>query len=230
MRRLILGILITSLAFPLAVEVSKAQAAEEGRPFYIGVFGGYSFPEKISFEGRNQLEGLSFSDAAMKTGWTGGLKLGWVLPPVHFERWFNWEFEYWYQNVGVKQQTLNAPQLTPPNVAIPGAKLGVHTFASNFILRRPTGVIQPYAGVGPSIVYTDFQNGPPLGTGTRSAAGFGANFLVGTRIMFTKNLGMFAEYKHNRAFALKLDDVKFNLNSNALVGGLVWDFEAFTLP
>ena len=108
--------------------------------------------------------------------------------------------------------------------------MDVHTFSSNFILRRPTGMIQPYAGVGPSVVYVDLKNPPNLANGSQSTAGFGVNFLVGTRVMFTQNLGIFAEFKHNRAIDLKLDDIKFNLNSNAVVGGLVWNFDAFTLP
>jgi hypothetical protein len=231
MRRLILGILITSLALTIACEVSNAaEPVKEGRPFYVGVFGGYSFPENVSFTGEGILQGLSFSDASMKNGWNGGLKLGWVLPTPSYEGWLSWEFEYWYQNLGIKQQTLTITSIGGGQAQVTGSKMDVHTFASNIVFRRPTGVIRPYVGVGPSLVYVDLRDGPPLGNGTRSAAGFGINLLAGTRIMFTQYFGMFAEYKHNRAFDLKLNDVSFNLNSNAVVGGLVWDFDAFSLP
>jgi opacity protein-like surface antigen len=230
MRRLVYLILLASLALISAFGVSyAAQPAEEPRPFYVGVFGGYSFPEKLSLEGRGTLDGVSFSDAALQNGWNGGVKLGWVMPA--YERWFNWEFEYWYQNLSLKQQNLTASAggFSMP-VPISGTRMDVHTFSSNFILRRPTGMIQPYAGVGPSVVYVDLKNPPNLANGSQSTAGFGVNFLVGTRVMFTQNLGIFAEFKHNRAIDLKLDDIKFNLNSNAVVGGLVWNFDAFTLP
>jgi hypothetical protein len=98
-------------------------------------------------------------------------------------------------------------------------------------VRRPTGVFRPYVGVGPSIVFVDF-NGPQatvnsLGAGGSSTVEFGVNFLVGTRIMFGNTLGVFAEYKRNWAI---FDRGRSDLHSNAAVGGLVLDFDYFALP
>ena len=210
---------VSALAFLiLCVAMTTAHAAEgksgdvvEAKSFYVGVFGGYSFPDNV----RNGPE--------LQNGWSGGVKAGWVLPPLSYDRWFNWELEYWYQNINSKQQN-----------SLSGAYGHVHTFASNFIFRRPTGVFRPYAGVGPSIVFVDV-NGPPAtvnnllgGTdGNTSAVAFGANFLVGTRIMFGNTLGVFAEYKRNWAI---FDGGRSDLHTNAGVGGFVWDFDNLWLP
>ena len=98
-------------------------------------------------------------------------------------------------------------------------------------LRRPTGVFRPYAGVGPSIVFVDFNDSQSavnwLGAGNTSSVTFGVNFLVGTRIMFGNTLGVFAEYKRNWAI---FDQGRSDLHTNAAVGGLVWDFDYFALP
>jgi len=76
-------------------------------------------------------------------------------------------------------------------------------------------------------VFVDF-NGP--GAADTSSTAFGANVLVGTRIMFSKNFGMFTEYKRNWAFSLEFNGVRSDLNSNSLVGGLIWEFDNFWLP
>ena len=185
----------------------KSSEATQQKDFYVGAFGGWSFPD-------------TFAGTDMKNGWSGGLKAGWVLPPVSYGQWFNWEFEYWYQN-------LHVPGFGSSQLSLPGLHGHAHTFASNFILRRPTGIIRPYAGAGPSVVFVDL-NGP--GTGDTSAAAFGANVLVGSRVMFSKTLGVFAEYKRNWAFSLEFNGVRSDLYSNAVVGGLVWEFDNFWLP
>jgi len=203
---------VATLSFAvLCGAIGTSQAAEE-KPLYVGVFGGYSFPDNRS------------NAPEFQNGWSGGVKAGWVLPPLSYDRWFNWELEYWYQNIHIKQQGMGQNSLS-------GANGHVHTFASNFILRRPTGVFRPYVGAGPSIVLVDV-NGPQatinsLGANGASAVTFGVNFLVGTRIMFGNTLGVFAEYKRNWAI---YDRGRSDLHANAGVGGLVWDFDYFALP
>lgn len=216
-----------------AAEAKSTEAVEE-KSFYVGAFGGYSFLDNVGGHWSSNV--VSSSDSTFKNGWSGGAKLGWVLPPVSYGRWFNWELEYWYQNMHVKQQNITAtvPGLGSTQLTLSGANGHVHTFASNFILRRPTGIFQPYAGVGPSLVFVDVSGSPTtansLGIGNTSALGFGLNLLAGTRIMFSKNLGVFAEYKRNWAWSLEFDGVRSDIYSNAVVGGLVWNFDDFWLP
>lgn len=227
-RRLVLSLAIM-LLLPTTGYVMAKEAKQEPqvhvKPLYVGVFGGLSFPQDAHLR-----PGDSFT-IDMQGGFSGGLKAGWVLPPLSYDNWFNWEFEYWYQNNRIKQQTI------PGVGTISGANGHTHIFSSNFILRRPTGVIQPYIGLGPSLVYMDFNGSgsPPnpsaLGTGDQSATSFGLNFLVGTRVKFTESLGMFVEYKRNTAFNAAFEDVgRFSFTTNAVAVGLTWDFDSVTLP
>lgn len=201
------------------VMANEDKKESQEKPFYVGVFGGISFPQDMHSPPSSSSSGID-----MKGGFNGGLKTGWMLPGQYYGGWFNWEFEYWYQNNKAKQ-------FGP----LPGANGHFHTFSSNFILRRPTGVIQPYIGLGPSLVYADFNGSPTnpsaFGTENQNATSFGLNFLVGTRVKFTDSLGMFVEFKRNTAFNAAFEDVgRFRFTTNAVVAGLTWDFESVTLP
>lgn len=219
----------TRLAFILAIIFllpvnSYVMASEDDKeshvkPLYVGVFGGVSFPQDAHLRpGAGLAPGID-----IKGGFSGGLKAGWVLPPLSYGNWFNWELEYWYQNNKVKQFG-----------AIPGANAHVHIFSSNFILRRPTGKIQPYIGVGPSLVYADFNGSDTtasaFGQANQSASSLGLNFLVGTRVMFTDSLGMFVEYKRNTAFNAAFDSGTYRFTTNAVAVGVTWDFDSISLP
>lgn len=200
------------------VMAKETKEAPQVKPLYVGVFGGLSFPQDAHLR-PGDTPGID-----MKGGFSGGLKAGWVLPPLSYDNWFNWELEYWYQNNKVKQ-------FGP----LPGANGHFHIFSSNFILRRPTGKIQPYIGLGPSLVYVDI-NGPnnaatAFGTGGQSATSLGLNLLVGTRVMLTDSLGMFIEYKRNTAFNAAFDNAgRYSFSTNAVALGLTWDFESVSLP
>lgn len=239
-----LSIILAAIAIlPATSYVMAGEEKKESgeKPFYVGAFGGYSFPvDATNVEGRGAVDGVSFSDIGLKQGWSGGLKFGWKVPGSYYgnerNNGFNWEFEYWYQNIHSKQQDVTAtiPGVGSAQVSLSGANGHVHIFASNWILRRPTGMIQPYAGVGPSLVMANFSGSQStstsLGIGDESAIAFGLNMLVGTRVMFSKSLGVFAEFKHNRAFNLEFDTAQFDLNTTAVVGGLTLDFESISIP
>jgi hypothetical protein len=221
-KQLILAIVSILLASEVAFAADGGKTSTD-RDFYLAVFGGASFPENATLRGGSDLS------LGIKGGPSGGLKAGWMLPGQHFGGWFNWEFEYWYQNNKVKQQDL-------PGIGnIPGANGHFHIFSSNFILRRPTGKIQPYVGLGPSLVYADI-NGPgptatsPFGPGNQSAKALGLNFLAGTRIKFTETVGMFIEYKRNTAYNAVFDGGSFNFTTNVIATGLSWDFDSIELP
>ncbi len=206
------------------VMASEDNKESHVKPLYVGVFGGLSFPQDTHLRSGN-----SIPEVDMKGGFSGGLKAGWVLPPLSYDNWFNWEFEYWYQNNRVKQQTI------PGIGTLSGANGHLHIFSSNFILRRPTGKIQPYIGLGPSLVYADINGSEStpsaFGPGNESATSLGLNFLVGTRVMLTDSLGMFVEYKRNTAFNAAFDNAgSYRFTTNAVALGLTWDFESVSLP
>lgn len=217
-RRLMISLAIM-LLLPTTGYVMAKEAKQEPqvKPLYLGVFGGLSFPQDAHLRPGDSIT------IDMQGGFSGGLKAGWVLPPLSYDNWFNWELEYWYQNNRVKQ-------FGP----LPGANGHTHIFSSNFILRRPTGVIQPYIGLGPSLVYMDF-NGPnnavtAFGPEGQSTTAFGLNLLVGTRVKFTDSLGMFVEFKRNTAFNAAFDSGRYRFTTNAVAVGLTWDFESVSLP
>lgn len=195
------------------------------KPLYIGVFGGVSFPQDMQLRPDSPPPGID-----MKGGFSGGLKAGWVLPYANYDNWVNWELEYWYQNNRVKQMVV------PGVGALSGANGHFHIFSSNFVFRRPTGMIQPYVGVGPSLVYADLNGSDSnlttstFGTGNQSAVSLGLNFLVGTRVKFTDSLGLFVEYKRNTAFNAAFDNGRYSFTTNAVAAGLVWEFESVSLP
>ena len=218
-RRLVISLAIMLLLPTTGYVMAKEtkEAAPQVKPLYVGVFGGLSFPQDAHLRPGDSIT------IDMQGGFSGGLKAGWVLPPLSYDNWFNWELEYWYQNNRVKQ-------FGP----LPGANGHTHIFSSNFILRRPTGVIQPYIGLGPSLVYMDF-NGPnnavtAFGPEGQSTTAFGLNLLVGTRVKFTDSLGMFVEFKRNTAFNAAFDSGRYSLTTNAVAVGLTWDFESVSLP
>lgn len=217
--------LLSMNGYVIAKEARETKEEPQVKPLYVGVFGGLSFPQNANLRPGNSIT------IDMQGGFSGGLKAGWVLPYLSYDNWFNWEFEYWYQNNRVKQQTI------PGVGTISGANGHTHIFSSNFILRRPTGVIQPYIGLGPSLVYAEFNgSGSPtnpsaFGTGNPTATSFGLNFLVGTRVKFTDSLGMFVEYKRNTAFNAAFEDAgRFRFTTNAVTLGLTWDFDSVYLP
>ena len=215
-------ILLPIYGHVMAKETKEAQQEPQVKPLYVGVFGGLSFPQDAHLRPGDSIT------IDMQGGFSGGLKAGWVLPPLSYDNWFNWELEYWYQNNRVKQQTI------PGVGTISGANGHTHIFSSNFILRRPTGVIQPYIGLGPSLVYVDV-NGPKngstvFGPGDQSATSLGLNLLVGTRVKFTDSLGMFVEYKRNTAFNAAFDSGRYSFTTNAVAVGVTWDFDSLSLP
>ena len=222
-RRLAMSLAIMFL-LPMTGYVMAKETKEESqvKPLYVGVFGGLSFPQDAHVR-PGDTPGID-----MQGGFSGGLKAGWVLPPLSYDNWFNWELEYWYQNNRIKQQTI------PGVGTISGANGHTHIFSSNFIFRRPTGKIQPYIGVGPSLVYADINGSDStasaFGTGNQTATSLGLNFLVGTRVMFTDSLGMFVEYKRNTAFNAAFDSGRYRFTTNAVAVGLTWDFESVSLP
>ena len=106
-----------------------------------------------------------------------------------------------YTNPHLKQQNLTGSFAgnafaTPFNLG--GAHVRVTTWAFNVIARYPGERFQLYAGVGLGIFWAR-QSGNPNGPGTASDMSPGVNLLAGVRYLITPHVGLFTEYKHNRA-------------------------------
>lgn len=200
---------------------SASAMAEQDPPlFYVAPFGGLTIAGELSdLKGRRATAGTTFSDLDLDNGGMLGLKLGFSPPPK--VTWFSWELEAFYSSPHVKQQTVTATSNgTSTSGEAPGSNLRHLVAAFNFVLRYPYGPVQPYAGIGPSIVWLRSSN---PNTGTTSDSSLGLNLLAGTRIMMNDHIGGFIEFKHNRSSFI-FPALKGDVNLSAVVVGLVLGF------
>lgn len=185
--------------------------AEDGQ-VYVAVYAGLAFPEDlkdVTLRGGNteipnlELSGFGDDDDNDLDGTIMGGKLGFI--PERDFTWFGLELELFVAPTRIKRG----------EVAFGGEALTVTTVAFNSILRWPKGPIQPYLGIGPSIVYSD-------GIGGEDSA-FGVNMLVGTRILLGSRAFIFGEAKYNQS-ELDFDAATVTLQQKALVAGLALSF------
>ncbi len=95
----------------------------------------------------------------------------------------------------------------------------------------PKGRLQPYFLVGPLMGITkadDTSNFGPPHNQSHLASSAGFNVGVGLLWQFHRHLGLFGEYRYVQfSPTFKFDpagDVKFNVNSHLLVGGISFRF------
>ncbi len=185
--------------------------AEEAR-VYVAVYGGLAFPEDltdVTLRPGNtsvpnlELSGLGDDDDNKLDGTIMGGKVGFI--PERDFTWFGLEAEVFVAPTRIKRG----------EVAFGGEALTAVTVAFNSILRWPKGPIQPYLGIGPSIVFSD-------GIGGQDSA-FGLNMLVGTRILLGSRAFIFGEAKLNQS-ELDFDAATVTYRQQALVAGIALTF------
>ncbi len=194
------------LSFSLS-DTARAEEAEKGL-FYIGIYGGLAYPEDLQNVTRlpagTQLRDRKVDAIMIKDPDTiFGAKFGFI--PEEEYTWFGVEAEYF----------ITSTELLPAG-GLSKATLEVRALSLNFVLRYARSWIQPYLGVGPSLVWADsFQLEGKGSTITTS----GLNLLAGLRIPIADRIMLFTEYKHNRA---NLDFSNFNVDYrlHAGVGGI----------
>jgi len=93
----------------------------------------------------------------------------------------------------------------------------------------PDGALQPYIFAGPTVFITKFDFDVTGAGGSDVSVDANLGFTAGTGVtyMFTKNFGVFGEYRftYNRP-SLTITDVKIEpkLNSHHLLGGVTLRF------
>jgi opacity protein-like surface antigen len=146
----------------------------------------------------------------------GGLRVG--IFPQFTERMFGIELEY-FGTTG-KMSAVNgsgakgSTDLTTLNSMI------------NFVVRKPSGAVRPYGGVGigysggilhradfPGRANGDFDSTP----------GFAYQFIGGLHWDVTTRTFLFAEYKHFET-AFQWKGVALDYRANCAVGGIGWNF------
>ena len=127
----------------LVVTTPTSHAFAQMRPFYGGVFGGYTIPQNMNWEDKST--GDNFDLNVDETGMIG-FKLGYILPRA---RVLALELEYYHifeHNYGPGGNSFVSE----------AGNLYLDNFFFNLLLRYPQGKIHPYigAGIGFSDVYT----------------------------------------------------------------------------
>jgi opacity protein-like surface antigen len=174
---------------------------------YIAGFGGYTFGGKFDTEGIGNLSGVSFGNRSLADSGVYGAKAGGFFSDEL--SWFGVELEAFNTTPNIQQQG-----------AAPGSYMRVTTLAVNAIVRgqfsctttidhteqvtrriemryeREFCRVQPYAGIGLGINWTYLSN-----SNFTAHDNFvpGLNLLGGLRYYVTERIGIFAEYKYNRA-------------------------------
>jgi opacity protein-like surface antigen len=183
----------------LILQLPIPEAFAEG---YVALYGGKTAPHRFQeVHGTGALSSVELTDLNWARSTVVGAKIGGFLPGN--EGWLGIETEFFYTNPHIKQQdiTFSAPGVTTTD-NFGGAHVRVMTWAVNWVVRYRGKWIQPYIGVGPAVFWARMSGAqagtvpPDIGTGSDTSAGL--NALAGIRLLFTKRLVLFAEYKYNR--------------------------------
>ena len=197
------------LAIPGVATAGERQEFTEEARFYIALFAGVTRPEDLQ-NVTTRPEGTPLPDRKLDNGGISngiyGVKVGFI--PEKEYTWFGVEGEYFVTDSEVG--------------GVPGgngpANMSVSALSMNFLLRDADGWIQPYIGVGPSLVWgSSFQFSGTSGGGSITAPGL--NLLAGLRIPIFNRMMLFGEYKHTRA-TLDFAAVEVDYRLHALVAGV----------
>ena len=204
--------------------LALCQVSSAGAEVYVGGYLGGAFPDSLSITGSGAFSGVTVSDQKLQNSLLYGGKLGMFLPGSL--KWLGFETEVFNTNPNLKQQNLTVTgpggSVTSP---ISESHLRVTTWAVNAVVRYPGEKFQPYAGVGLGVFFHHFE-------GASEGRSPGLNAMVGLRYMVTEHVGLFGEYKYDRA-VLKLEgpvpgvgtgtlDNTYSVSS--VVGGLSFHF------
>lgn len=160
--------------------------------------------------------GVTGSHLGLQNSPIYGLKVGHFMDDL---KYFGAEAELYTATPYLKQQplTLSSPAGSQ-TATIPGAHQRVTTAAFNVVYRYPGQVIQPYVGVGLGL----FWFTTPTST-EGSAVRPGLNVLAGTRVLITKQMALFGEYKYNHS-SFPGGDFNANYNAHFVVFGVGYHF------
>lgn len=204
--------LVASVMMVLSTLALWDTARAEEAQVYVAVYGGLAFTKDLqnvtTRPGNTSLPNLELagygdnSDHKLDGTIVGG-KIGFIP-----EREFTW--------FGLEAEVFVAPnRIKAGEVAFANEELTTVTVAFNSILRWPKGPIQPYVGVGPSIVWSDGIGG--------DGTAFGLNLLAGTRILLGSRAFIFGEAKFNKS-DLDFPAASVTLTQRGLVAGIALAF------
>ena len=160
---------------------------------------GVTFPQSLSNGKVTQdgIGGLGLSDQPLKSSAMLGAKLGHYFTKA---RWLGIETGLSYSTPHVKEGSLtfSGPGGPPQSIAgLSGLSQRVVTWDADIIFRYPGYRLQPYFGIGPSILFARLK-GSDAAPG-QSTTAFGFNAEGGVQYYLTRRWTLFGEGKYTRA-------------------------------
>lgn len=195
--------------FCLCVAVVLPEASAKAESYVAGQFGS-------SVHGTlNDPDNVS-SDLGLKNSLMYGAKLGHYFDNL---KYFGVETEAYTLTPHIKQQPVEINGI--PAGTTPGAHLRVTTWATNLVYRYPGEVFQPYAGVGMGVF---FARGSDTSSSDTSISP-GLNVQAGLRVLVTKQVALFGEYKFNNTqMHFKDSDQSAQYKASLFVFGVGYHF------
>jgi opacity protein-like surface antigen len=177
--------------------------AAPNKGFYVGVFGGYVIPQKVTISAPDDAYYYFDNfDMTLNNGYIIGVKSGWN---TSFTRGIMaMEIEYNYLNSNIdNSKVIASPDHGGVPVTLDGT-MTTHAVLFNVKARYPQGPIHPYAGFGMGYAYSSFgditeraveDTGVEIWN-SESGGGFCWQFLTGVDFDVTPNLSVSVGYKY----------------------------------
>lgn len=210
--RLLVGGLVWALSLQgIVVPLSQARAAESA-DVYVNVFLAGGFPDIHAMT----LAGQEVSGMNARNQVGGGVRVG--LFPQFTERVIGVELEY-FGTTG---------KLSATNSSGAEGQADVTTLNSmfNLVVRRPSGSVRPYGGVGVGYSGGVLHRADFPGRANRdidSTPGFAYQFMGGVQWDVSARTFLFVEYKH-LVTTFHWKGVALDYRANYAVGGIGWSF------
>jgi opacity protein-like surface antigen len=223
---------VLAAACVLALAVPAAAAAEP----YGALFVGAAFTENTDLKDKVDLGALAVVDGTIKdlridTAPVFGGKLGYFFEPRVLDGNVGLELETYYFKADVEQQAARFSGMVlgaPFNgrLRVQNADIEVTAVVVNALYRYPLGTsadvphgrFQPYVGAGLGAFIAKLSTTTtPLDVNKNihdTDARLGAQFLGGVRVLVTRNIGLFAEYKF-----LTTQTFEFDFEVSGTAGG-----------
>ncbi|MEK7236938.1 MAG: outer membrane beta-barrel protein [Nitrospirota bacterium] len=185
---------LIALMMPIVLFTPKAYA----ETYVAGQFG-VTFPQSLSNGKVTQdgFGGLGLSDQPLKSSAMLGAKFGHYFTKA---RWIGVETGLSYTTPHLKQGsiTFSGPGGSALSPILSGLSHRVITWDTDVIFRYPGYRLQPYIGIGPSILFARLKGSDASSSGQKSTA-IGFNAEGGVQYYLTRQWTLFGEGKYTRA-------------------------------
>ncbi len=237
------GTRIRTLTALIVTITGLAVAAPASAEWFVDLYIGGAFTEKHDVDTQFIPSGAQVStlDVSFNNSFTGGLRGGYWLPfdvgPLNFG--FGVDFSHFAPNISRQTRAFCAQFCV--NATFEDVDLSVWVIGFDALLRAPLlksaefphGQLQPYFRVGPAIFVADANDRSNFAPANQSDSdtSIGVKLGVGVAWLFTKNIGVFTEYRYTHfspEFTFQnggaTANVSTSVNSHYLLAGVTFRF------